>query len=83
MSTFDDHPAVLFGGLVGSPIGGGVLAYLTRVETACFGSSDIITGVRTGPCTYDYNPGAGAVATLVGWVITGVVVAMLESKSAT
>lgn len=83
MSLFDDHPAVLFGGLIGSPIGGGLLAYLTRVETGCLGSPDLITGVSSGPCTYEYNPGAGAVATLVGWGITGIAVAVLEKRSTT
>lgn len=80
MSAVDDHPVVLSGGLVGSPIGGALLSYLTRVETACYGSSNPITGDRGGPCVYDYDPAAGAVATVLGWIITGTAMAVLKSK---
>ncbi len=79
MSALDNHPAVLLGGLIGSPVGGAVLAYATRVKTACYGSADMFTGIRGEPCTYDYNPAAGAVATVVGWALTGLAMHLLES----
>ena len=80
MTTFDVHLPVALGGLVWSPIGGGVLAHLMHVET-CSGSPDILTSVSSRPCTDDDDPAAGAVATLIGWAITVTAVEVLEDVS--
>ena len=74
MSAVSDHPVAIFGGLVGSPIGGALLAYITRTE---------ICPVPALPteCYFELNPFAGVFATLVGWGVTGFYVWYAERQA--